>query len=127
VHPLLLLDMAASVNDGRTAIHHGDDRLTYGELLRAAWGAVAVADGAAHLAHIGPNGVVLPVALYGAAADGIPFIPLNHRLPDEQLHRLLSAHKMCWWWPRRAWPSHSGPRAPDDRHRRVPGCCSRGR
>ncbi len=92
MHSLLLLDMAAAAHGERTAVQHGDDQLSYEELLDAAWGAASVAGQAAHLAYVAPNGLAFPVALFGAAAAGIAFIPLNYRLADEQLHELLAAH-----------------------------------
>jgi acyl-CoA synthetase (AMP-forming)/AMP-acid ligase II len=87
VHTLLVLDMAAAGHGDRVAVQHGSSRLTFGELLEAAW-AVDVA-GARHLAYVGTNSLAFPVALFGAAAQGVPFVPLNYRLSDQQLHDLL--------------------------------------
>ncbi|HEX6423805.1 MAG TPA: fatty acid--CoA ligase family protein [Acidimicrobiales bacterium] len=87
---LLLLDMVAAGRADEVAVQVGDDRLTAGELLTAAWSAGPVAAGASALAHVGTNGLAFPVGLFAAAAAGVPFVPLNYRLGDGQLHDLLA-------------------------------------
>jgi len=86
---LLLLDMVAAGHGDEVAVQSGDDRLTAGELLAGAWTAARVAEGAAALAYVGSNGLALPIGLFAAAAAGVPFVPLNYRLTDDQLHELL--------------------------------------
>ncbi|HEX5945825.1 MAG TPA: AMP-binding protein [Acidimicrobiales bacterium] len=86
---LLLLDMAAAGRGDEVAVQSGDDRLTTGELLAAAWTGAEVAAGASALAYVGTNGLAFPIGLFAAAAAGIPFVPLNYRLSDDQLHDLL--------------------------------------
>jgi acyl-CoA synthetase (AMP-forming)/AMP-acid ligase II len=86
---LLLLDMAAAGRPDDVAVQAGDDRLTAAELLAAAWGAAELVGDASAVAYVGTNGIAVPVALFGAAAAGVPFAPLNYRLGDEQLHDLL--------------------------------------
>ena len=87
---LLLLDMVAAGRGDEVAVQAGDDRLTAGELLVAAWtGAEAAADASA-LAYVGTNGLAFPIGLFAAAAAGVPFVPLNYRLSDDQLHDLLA-------------------------------------
>jgi acyl-CoA synthetase (AMP-forming)/AMP-acid ligase II len=86
---LLLLDMVAAGRGDEVALQAGDDRLTAGELLSGAWAGAAVAEGAAALAYVGTNGLAFPIGLFAAAAAGVPFVPLNYRLSDEQLHDLL--------------------------------------
>lgn len=92
MHTLLLLEMAASGHGDRRALTHGDASVTYHDLLRAAWAVAGMAEGAGHLAYVGANGRAFPFSLFGSAAAAIPFIPLNYRLPDEQLHELLGHH-----------------------------------
>lgn len=87
---LLLLDMVAAGRADEVAVQVGDDRLTAGELLAAAWSAARVVAGASALAHVGSNGLAFPVGLFAAAAAGVPFVPLNYRLGDGQLHDLLA-------------------------------------
>ena len=50
---------------------------------------VLVGDVAGHGAYVGTNGLAFPIGLFGAAAAGVPFVPLNYRLSDTQLHDLL--------------------------------------
>jgi acyl-CoA synthetase (AMP-forming)/AMP-acid ligase II len=87
---LLLLDMAAAGRGDEVAVQAGDDRLTAAELLAAAWAGARVAAGASALAYVGTNGLAFPMGLFAAAAAGLPFVPLNYRLSDEQLHDLLA-------------------------------------
>jgi acyl-CoA synthetase (AMP-forming)/AMP-acid ligase II len=89
VNLLLLLDMAAAGRPDETAVQVGDDGLSASALLAAAWGAADLVGGASALAYVGTNGLAVPIALFGAAAAGVPFAPLNYRLGDEQLHDLL--------------------------------------
>jgi acyl-CoA synthetase (AMP-forming)/AMP-acid ligase II len=87
---LLLLDMVAAGRGDEVAVQAGDDRLTAAELLAAAWEGAEVAAGASALAYVGTNGLAFPIGLFAAAAAGVPFVPLNYRLSDEQLHDLLA-------------------------------------
>jgi acyl-CoA synthetase (AMP-forming)/AMP-acid ligase II len=87
---LLLLDMAAAGRGDEVAIVSGSDRITAAELLAAAWGAPGTVGDAAALAYVGTNGLAFPIGLFAAAAAGVPFVPLNYRLSDEQLHDLLA-------------------------------------
>ena len=87
---LLLLDMVAAGRGDEVAVQAGDDRLTAGELLAAAWSGADVAAGASVLAYVGTNGLGFPIGLFAAAAAGVPFVPLNYRLSVDQLHDLLA-------------------------------------
>jgi acyl-CoA synthetase (AMP-forming)/AMP-acid ligase II len=89
VNLLLLLDMAAAGRGDDVAVQVGDDRVGANELLGAAWAAARSVGDAAALAYVGTNGLAFPVGLFAAAAAGVPFVPLNYRLTDEQLHDLL--------------------------------------
>ncbi len=88
---LLLLDMAAAGRHDEVAIQAGGDRLTAGELLTSAWAGAEIVAGASALAYVGTNGLAPPIGLFAAAAAGVPFVPLNYRLSDDQLHDLISA------------------------------------
>jgi acyl-CoA synthetase (AMP-forming)/AMP-acid ligase II len=87
---LLLLDMVAAGRGDEVAVQAGDDRLTAAELLAAAWAGAQGAADASALAYVGTNGLAFPIGLFAAAAAGVPFVPLNYRLSDEQLHDLLA-------------------------------------
>ena len=74
----LVLDMAAEDGPDRVAIVDVDDAtLTRGELRNAARRAAArfLRAGAQRVGYLAPNGRALPVALFGAALAGIPFVP----------------------------------------------------
>ena len=92
MHSLLLLDMAASAHGERTAVQHGDRRLSYAGLLSAAWQVPELVGDAPFLVHVAPNSLAFPIALFGAAAAGVPCVPLNYRLPDDQLADLMANH-----------------------------------
>jgi acyl-CoA synthetase (AMP-forming)/AMP-acid ligase II len=89
VNLLLLLDMVAAGRGDEVAVQAGDDRLTAAELLAAAWTGAGQVAGASALAYVGTNGLAFPIGLFAAAAAGVPFVPLNYRLGDAQLHDLL--------------------------------------
>lgn len=81
---LLLADMAASADD-RVAVQSGDERFTAAELLRLAWGGAAQVGDATAIAYVGTNGPAVPIALFAAAAAGVPYSPLNYRLGIDDL------------------------------------------
>lgn len=54
---------------------------------RAAW---LSERGAQHVGFLGLNSPAFPAALLSAARAGLPFVPLNFRLPDDQLRALLA-------------------------------------
>ena len=48
--------------------------------------------GATGVVYCGTNDASFPIAVFGAAYAGLPFIPLNYRLGDEQLQPLVEAN-----------------------------------
>lgn len=89
-----LLDMAVDGFGDRTVLGGTGDRLT-AEALRKATrhgAAVLMQSGASALLYVGANGPAFPVALLAAAVAGVPFVPINYRLGEEQLRALLSNH-----------------------------------
>jgi long-chain acyl-CoA synthetase len=89
---MMLLEMASSSFGDRVAITNGDDDLTYSQLFQAAGaaGAQAKAANADHFAMLDESSLAFPIALFGAAWSGIPFVPLNYRLTGSELDGLLS-------------------------------------
>ncbi len=89
---LLLLDMVAAGRGDDVVVQAGDDRLTAAELLAAAWAAAAlvVGAGASALVYVGTNGLAVPIAVFGAAAAGVPYVPCNYRLGEDQLYDLIA-------------------------------------
>ncbi|WP_293900101.1 class I adenylate-forming enzyme family protein [Phenylobacterium sp.] len=92
MHTTLLLDMAADAIPDRLALGPRADGLTFHELrARARGGAAWLAErGGDTVAFLGLNGPVLPVALFASGLLAKPFAPLNYRLPDADLNRLLA-------------------------------------
>ncbi len=92
MHTALLLEMAAGALADRIATGPAADGVTYAELAaRARAGGVWLdAQDAVTVVYVGLNGPMLPVALFASAEIGRPFAPLNYRLPDAELRRLLA-------------------------------------
>ncbi len=90
----MLLEMVASAFGDRLAVGRAKCGLTYQQLHdRAGAGAqVLRRAGAAHLAYVGPSDEAFAVALFASAWAGVPFLPLNYRLGEEQLQALLERH-----------------------------------
>src|ERR1700691_1102664 len=80
---LLLLEMALSLDANRTAVGTGAESLTVEQLYQRALyvGAVVCKRKATELVYVGENGPQLAAMIFGAAAAGVPFAPLNYRLP----------------------------------------------
>ncbi len=87
----LLLDLVADTLDERVALsdEHGD--LTYADVRRLARTVAGELDatGTGTLAFADATSCAVPVALFGAAWAGIPYAPLNFRLPPESLREQL--------------------------------------
>jgi fatty-acyl-CoA synthase len=88
----LLLDMAADSFGDRHAVTAGEETIDFAELRdRARRAAAYFCDsGADAITFVGANSVSLPVALFGSSYAGKPFAPLNYRLPDLDLRKLLA-------------------------------------
>jgi len=87
----LFLQMAAEADPERIGLVCDGRRWSYGALLRAARGAaVNIANsGCAHVALLDESSEADPIALFGAAFAGVPYVPLNYRLADADLAALL--------------------------------------
>ena len=90
----MLLEMAADGFGERVLVGRRAEGLTAGDLRRAALrGAELVAAAEAEaIVYVAVNGPAFPVALFAAAYAGVPLVPLNFRLGEEQLHDLLAKH-----------------------------------
>ncbi len=87
----MILEMAASAGD-RPAVTAGGRSLTAPALLRLAQAAADRFQRYPAVLHLGANHLGYPVALFGAAQAGVPFVPLNYRLGDQQLAGLMARH-----------------------------------
>ena len=88
---MMLLEMAAGGFGDRVAFGPADGGLTVEELYKRAGVAAAHfrQTDVEHVAMVDVTSIALPVSLFGAAWAGLPFVPVNYRLPDEELHSLL--------------------------------------
>ena len=94
MHLGLVLDMVHSGYGDRTAVTAEGTSIDYAGLAERSWSASArfSALGVSSVIYIGGNHVAYPVALFGAAGAGVPFIPLNYRLGPDQLASQINAH-----------------------------------
>ncbi|MCT9075609.1 class I adenylate-forming enzyme family protein [Streptomyces fulvoviolaceus] len=90
----MLLDMAAEGFGDRVVIGRTDGGLSARRLSELSDGGARVVHGrgADAIVYLAVNGPALPVALFAAARAGVPLVPVNYRLGDEQLDVLLANH-----------------------------------
>lgn len=91
MNTLMLLEMAAEAFGDREAIRCNDQALSYTQLYGAARevGERFRASRCESVAWLDSAGLCTPVALFGAAAAGLPYVPLNYRLTDGELGSML--------------------------------------
>jgi acyl-CoA synthetase (AMP-forming)/AMP-acid ligase II len=87
----LILQMAADAEPERIGLVCDGRRWSYGALLAAAQGAAVsiTKAGCAYVAMLDESSEAAPIALFGAAIAGVPYVPLNYRLADADLAALL--------------------------------------
>jgi acyl-CoA synthetase (AMP-forming)/AMP-acid ligase II len=88
----LILQMASDADPERIGIVCEGRRWSYGALLKAAKGAALNISKStcAHVALLDESSEAAAIALFGAAIAGVPYVPLNYRLPNVDLAALLS-------------------------------------
>jgi acyl-CoA synthetase (AMP-forming)/AMP-acid ligase II len=85
--------MVESGFDDRVLLGDQKSRITgteFGFLVRL--GATQIHNKYASVIYVGENHSLLPVALFAAAWAGVPFVPVNYRLEDRQLHSLIERY-----------------------------------
>jgi acyl-CoA synthetase (AMP-forming)/AMP-acid ligase II len=87
----MILEMASSGGD-RAVVTAADRSLTAAELLDLARAAAVRFRRSPAVLYLGANHLAYPVALFGAALAGVPFVPLNYRLGEQQLTGLEARH-----------------------------------
>ncbi|MFI1035295.1 class I adenylate-forming enzyme family protein [Streptomyces sp. NPDC020951] len=87
----VILEMAASAGD-RPAVTEGGRSLSAAGLQRLAHHAADRFRDRSAVLYLGTNHLAYPVALFGAALAGVPFVPLNYRLSDAQSNELIDRH-----------------------------------
>src|SRR5688572_12644887 len=93
----LLLDLAADSLGERIAIGPHDAGIDFARLRNAARAAGArfAASESKNAVFVGLNGAAMPLALFAAGYAGMPFVPVNYRLKDAELRRLLERTAPC--------------------------------
>ena len=90
---MMLLEMASGAFPDRPAFTDGStgQSLTYSELFEAvrARAASVQASGAARLVKLDVSNLGTPMSLFSSAWAGVPYVPLNYRLTDEEIQALL--------------------------------------
>ncbi|OBH08872.1 class I adenylate-forming enzyme family protein [Mycobacterium sp. E1747] len=89
MHLASLVDMIESAFADRVLLG-GERRLTGADIGQLARAGSASLGGRTAVVYAGENHPFLPVPLLSAACAGVPYIPLNYRLTDEQLNALVS-------------------------------------
>jgi acyl-CoA synthetase (AMP-forming)/AMP-acid ligase II len=91
---MMLLEMANSVFPDRIAFTNSDDdsSFTYQELFEVSGNAALIAQNSStrNFAILDVNSLAMPVGLFGSAWAGIPFVPLNYRLTQQEIEALLA-------------------------------------
>ncbi|MDX6741031.1 class I adenylate-forming enzyme family protein [Actinocorallia sp. A-T 12471] len=88
----MILEMAAAAG-GRVALTAGGRSLTAAGLLELAGKAAEKFRAYPAVLYLGANDLAYPVALFGAARAGVPFVPLNYRLSERQTAALVERHQ----------------------------------
>ncbi|MET0951729.1 MAG: AMP-binding protein [Aeromicrobium sp.] len=89
----VLLELPAAMCADRAALVHETETETFADWwLHSQWaGAGLQSHGARHVVFLGLNGPAFSTAVFAAAHCGLPIVPLNYRLSDDQLHALIAA------------------------------------
>jgi acyl-CoA synthetase (AMP-forming)/AMP-acid ligase II len=87
----MILEMAASAAD-RPAVAADGRSLSAAGLLDLARAAADRFRRYPAVLYLGTSHLAYPVALFGAALAGVPFVPLNYRLGEQQLAGLMARH-----------------------------------
>lgn len=89
----LFLEMAAEASGGRTAFKDAltGESISFGGLFKAAEGKSQVLreSGATHCALLDTANLTVPVTLFASAWAGIPYVPINYRLTNEEIVALV--------------------------------------
>jgi fatty-acyl-CoA synthase len=88
----LLIEMAADGMGDRIAVGSRKEGLSFAGLLDQAQrvASVVTGSGAERLVFVAQNSALLPGLLFGSGLAGVPFVPVNYRLADEQLRAILT-------------------------------------
>ena len=90
MHLASLVEMVESGFDDRVLLGSTDAPITGAEFGRFVRRGASTLAGHQALVYVGENHPLLPIALFSAAWAGIPFVPVNYRLENEQLNALVA-------------------------------------
>lgn len=87
----MFLQMAAETCPDRVALTSHHEQYGYLQLYQAAQVAAGVfrASGCRYVSVVDTSSAAVPVALFGAALAGVPYVPLNYRLTRTELDELM--------------------------------------
>jgi acyl-CoA synthetase (AMP-forming)/AMP-acid ligase II len=93
-----ILQMAAECHPDRTALIHEDAFYSYAELYRAAQNAALLftEQECQYVSVLDVSSVAVPIALFGAAAAGLSYVPLNYRLAESDINALKQRIAPCY-------------------------------
>ena len=90
---MMLLEMAASAYPDRTAFFDPaeDASISYGQLLASArtCSQVLKESGASRCVLLDTSNLSIPIALFSSSWAGIPYVPINYRLTDDEIDALF--------------------------------------
>src|SRR5829696_2093678 len=91
MHVGMILEMAADALGDRVAVGSSDGGLSFAELARRARRAGTVLAGRRgdNVVLVDENSVAVPLALFGSALAGKPYVPVNYRLADDRLRAIV--------------------------------------
>ncbi len=87
-----ILDMAGEAFGDRIGVVNGDQRWNYADLRAAARRRPHRINGQrrAAVAMLDVTSPAAPVAIFGAAYAGVPYVPLNYRLTPPEINELIA-------------------------------------
>jgi len=88
----MVFEMSADGLAGRVALGSRGDGLRFEELGHRARraGTLFAGLGGGHVVLVDENSAAVPLAFFGAAAAGKPFVPVNYRLADDRLRAIVA-------------------------------------
>jgi acyl-CoA synthetase (AMP-forming)/AMP-acid ligase II len=97
MHVGMIVEMASETLADRVAVGTRADGVTYAELARRARriGTWLAQQSCEYLVLVDENSLAVPLALFGAAIAGKPFVPVNYRLADDRLQAIIKRVTPC--------------------------------
>ncbi len=91
MHVGMVLEMAGDGLGDRVAVGSLDGGLTFAALAQRARraGTLLARAAGAHVVLVDENSPAVPIALYGAAIAGKPYVPVSYRLADDRLRAIV--------------------------------------